>query len=104
MQPLKSFPSYLDETLEKLNRKQVLLTGIEAHVCVFQTAMDLGANGFDVHVVSDAVTSRRLENKQVALDRLRQSGATVTSTEMALFELVKVASGDRFKAILELVR
>ncbi len=90
--------------LEASGRRQVLLAGIEAHICVYQTAMDLSARGYEVHVVSDAVSSRTAENRDLALARIRDLGIAVTGVEMALYELVRVAEGERFKAILRIVK
>ena len=92
------------DALEVTQRRQVLLVGIEAHVCIYQTAADLLARGYHVEIVADAVSSRSAENRQIGLDRMRALGAGITSTEMALFELLKVAEGPQFKAILALVR
>jgi len=85
-------------------RTQVLLTGIETHVCVYQTCRDLLAQHFEVHVVADAVSSRSPEANAVALERMRADGATITTAEMALFELVGVAEGDAFRRILRIVK
>ncbi len=85
-------------------RNNVLLAGIETHVCVSQTAVDLLENGFHVEVVADAVSSRREENREIGLSKMQRRGADLTSTEMALFELLRVAKGDRFKAVSRLVR
>jgi len=90
--------------LSKLVRKQVLLCGIEAHVCIYQTAVDLLRKGFSVEVVSDAVSSRTLENKQIAMNRMTAEGAKISSTEMALFELLKTADHPHFKQIAKLVK
>ena len=90
--------------LDKLGRKQILLCGIETHVCIYQTAMDLMARGFDVTVVADAVSSRTEQNKQIALTRLGAEAAHVSSTEMALFELLKTAQHPQFKPIARLVK
>ncbi|MGC8657688.1 MAG: hydrolase [Desulfomonilaceae bacterium] len=92
------------EALNSYAKKQVLILGIECHVCVFQTAIDLLTKGYEVHVVSDAVSSRTLENRLVGLERLKQAGAVITSVEMALFEMLKVAEGVRFKQILKIVK
>jgi len=92
------------EQLEKLNRKQALVAGIESHVCVYQTVMDLLNLGYEVQVVADAVASRTPENKAVGLERCRELGASITSTETALFELLRVAEGDKFKQILKVVK
>lgn len=92
------------EAFKTLDRRQVLVTGIEAHVCVYQTALDLLDMGYEVQVVTDAVSSRIAENKQIGLDRMQKAGATLTSTEMALFELLRTAEGEQFKAITKIVK
>ena len=92
------------QQLTAAGRRQVLLCGIEAHVCVYQTAMDLLRDGFEVHLVADAVSSRRSENKEIALRRLEREGVLLTSTEMALFELTVEAGTDEFRAISRLVK
>lgn len=90
--------------LTRLDRHQVLLTGIETHVCVYQTAVDLIGSGFGVHLVSDAVSSRIENNYQLGLERIGQAGATITSVEMALFEMLKVARGDQFRSIVKMLK
>jgi nicotinamidase-related amidase len=90
--------------LDRLGRRQVLLAGIEAHVCVYQTAADLLAAGRRVHVVVDAVGSRTPANRAIGIEKMKAAGAAVTSVETALFELLKVAEGPRFKEILRLVK
>ena len=90
--------------LEGLCRTQVLLTGIEAHICVYQTAVDLAARGCEVHVVADAVSSRTQENKAIGLRKMTDAAASVTSVETALFELLRVAEGPQFKQILRIVK
>jgi nicotinamidase-related amidase len=94
---------FMDQ-LQPLNRKQALVAGIESHVCVYQTVMDLVNMGYEVQVVADAVSSRTPENKQVGLERCKELGASVTSTETALFELLRVAEGDKFKQMLRVVK
>jgi len=84
--------------------KQVLLCGIEAHVCVTQTALALLADGFGVYVAADAVSSRTPENCQRGIERMRDSGAVIVSTEMALFELLAEAGTEPFKQIQRLVK
>lgn len=83
---------------------QILICGIETHVCVFQTAIDLLDAGADVQVVSDATSSRDPWNRDVALRRLEMEGARLTSTEMALFEMTRTAGTDEFRAISRLVK
>jgi nicotinamidase-related amidase len=82
----------------------VLLCGMEAHVCVLQTCLDLLADGFNVFVVADAVSARNPENTRLAMDRMRGAGALIVSTEMVFFELLQRAATDEFKQILTLVR
>lgn len=92
------------QALKALNRKQVLVAGIETHICVYQTSVELVDMGYEVQVVVDAVSSRSLENKEVGLQRMRDSGVSLTSVETALFELLKVAEGDQFKELLKIVK
>ena len=87
-----------------LKRKQILLCGIEAHVCIYQTAIGLKDAGYEVQVVADSVSSRTQENKEIALQRMRDSGIGITSVETVLFELLKTAEGKEFKEILKLVK
>ncbi len=83
---------------------QVLLCGIEAHVCVSQTAEDLLAKGVEVHDAQDAVTSRTADNRALGLHKMERSGATVTSVETALFELLRRAGTPEFKEVQALVK
>jgi len=92
------------DALSQTRRRQVLLTGIESHICIYQTAVGLLDRGYDVNVVADAVASRKLADKAVALEKMRDAGAKFTTIEMALFELLKVAEGPKFKAILDIVK
>lgn len=85
-------------------RRRAIVCGIEAHVCVYQTVRDLLADGYEVHLVKDAVSSRSPENKEIACARMAADGALVTSTEMALFELQRDCRGDRFRALSKLVK
>ena len=90
--------------LQDGRRDQVLLCGIETHVCVNQTAEDLLADGVEVHVVQDAVTSRTAENRALGLHKMERSGATVTSVETALFELLRQAGTPEFKEVQALIK
>ena len=87
------------EQLSSLCRDQVVLTGIEAHVCVAQTALDLASRGGKVVVVADAVSSRRPLDLKIALRRLGQSGLTLSTAEAVVFEWLRRAGTDEFKAI-----
>ncbi len=90
--------------LRKKKATEAILCGIEAHVCVSQTCLDLLDNGFRVFVAADAVSSRTPENYRVGLDRMRAAGAVIVSTEMALFELLEEAGTAEFRQILSLVK
>jgi nicotinamidase-related amidase len=96
----EGFPSALHEA----DRDQVLLCGIEAHVCVNQTAEDLIADGAEVHVAQDAVSSRTAENRGLGLHKMERSGAVLTSVETALFELLRQAGTPEFKEVQALVK
>ncbi|MDX1582830.1 MAG: hydrolase [Thermoanaerobaculia bacterium] len=85
-------------------RRDLILAGIEAHVCVFQTAIDLLDQEFRVWIVADAVSSRTPSNRQVALDRLSSEGVRLSSTEMILFELTVACGTDEFRSISKLVK
>jgi nicotinamidase-related amidase len=89
---------------EKLDRRQAILAGVEAHVCVLQTALALKAAGYEPAVVADAVASRRPESRAAAFDRLRANGVEVVTTEMVLFEWLGQAGTPEFKALSGLIR
>jgi nicotinamidase-related amidase len=91
-------------TLKDLVRDQLLLCGIESHVCVNQTAEDLLAGGYEVHIATDAVTSRTEHNRELGIHKMEQSGAHLTSVETALFELLRAAGTPEFKDVQKLVR
>ncbi len=96
-----------DEVAQKLRdsgRKQVLITGMETHVCVFQTVRDLVAGGYQPFVVRDAVLSRTQENYDVGLSLMKEAGATITSTEAALFDLLGAAGTPEFKKLSPLIK
>jgi len=92
------------ETLEKSGRRKVILTGMETHVCVLQTALDLLSHGYTVHLVVDAVMSRKKGNWSTALAAMAAAGAVLTSTETVVFQLLKVAGTEEFKKLSKLVR
>lgn len=92
------------DMLADLNRKQVLLAGIETHICVYQTAVDLLQRGYEVQVVADAVSSRTAQNRQIGLQKMCDAGAVLTSVETALFELLRVADGPDFRKILKIIK
>jgi nicotinamidase-related amidase len=90
------------QTIKDLRRPRILLCGVETHVCVQQTAIDLMDGTRSVYVCADAVCSRRDLDRDVALDRLRDCGAIVTTVEAAIFEMLKAAGTAEFKACLPL--
>jgi hypothetical protein len=90
--------------LEAETRRQVLIAGIESHVCVCQTVSDLLERGYEVQVVADAVSSRARQNIEIATRRMERAGAVLTTTEMALFELLGIGKGAKFKEILQLMK
>ncbi len=81
----------------------IVLTGVETHICVYQTAMGILARGLDVWVVSDAVSSRNLDDHQAGLARLQAMGASIGSSEMLIYELLGKAGSPQFKEILPLI-
>jgi nicotinamidase-related amidase len=90
--------------LQKSGKKTVLICGIESHVCVLQTAVDLQEHGYKPVVVADAVSSRNLAEKQIAMERFKQEGIRISSVESLLFELTRSADSAEFKAISKLVK
>jgi nicotinamidase-related amidase len=92
------------EALGATGRRQVLLAGMEAHICVLQTARGLVSLGYDVRICRDAAMSRRPDDFEVALESWREVGARVTSVEAALFEMLGCAEGEAWKSISRLVR
>ncbi|WP_306478100.1 hydrolase [Methyloversatilis sp.] len=87
------------DTMAGLQRPQVVICGIEAHICVLQSALALQSSGKQVFVAADCVASRDPSNRQVALDRMRQHGVIVVSREMVAFEWLGAAGSDEFREI-----
>lgn len=96
-------PAFVD-AVKKAKMNAWLITGIEAHICVYQTALGLLDLGYDVELVSDCVSSRTIENKDMALAKLARKGAEVTSLEMCLFELIGDCRADEFRGALSLIK
>jgi len=90
--------------LEATRRRQVIIAGMESHVCVFQTARDLVALGYEVYVCADAVASRSEEHRRVGLDLCSKAGAIVTTAETAIFDLLHECGTPAFKKVAPLVR
>lgn len=94
----------LFKTLKESGRTKVVLCGIESHVCVQQTALDLLTNGFQVYLVADAVSSRKEMDYNIALRRMEKHGAEIITTESVLFEMLEYSGTAEFKAISKLVK
>jgi nicotinamidase-related amidase len=92
------------EKLDELKATTLVIVGIEAHICVQQTALEALARGFNVHVLADAVGSRSPLNKEIGLAKIRQAGGVITSVEIALYEWLVKSDGQEFKAILPLIK
>jgi nicotinamidase-related amidase len=90
--------------LEQAGAKQVIVCGIEAHICVNQTVHDLLARGFQTHLLIDCITARNPNNREIGLEKMQMSGAIPSSVEMALFELLRDAKHEQFKAIQGLIK
>jgi nicotinamidase-related amidase len=90
--------------LEAFQRSRIIVAGVEAHVCVLQTCLDLLKSGFQIHLAADAVTSRASENRDIAIEQLRQAGAVISSTEIVIFEWLRRANTDEFRKILPIVK
>src|SRR5215213_10031624 len=90
--------------LERTQALHILICGIEAHICVNQTTHDLLERGYRVHLLEDCITARTEQNRQTGITKMQQSGAIPSSTELALFELLRDAKHEQFKAIQKLIK
>ena len=93
-----------DLQLREKHIEQVMIVGIEAHICVSQTVHDLLKLGYQVHLISEAIGARLPHNREVALSKMQNSGAFISSIEMALFEMMKSADAAEFKAVQQLIK
>ena len=96
-----------EQFMQELNTakpKNIIMAGIESHICVYQTARDLVNLKYNVQILSDAVSSRTAENKQIGLERSKAAGAGISSVETVLFEIVRDAQRKEFKEILNIVK
>jgi len=96
-------PSFLD-ALKSKNISKVAVCGIEAHVCVGQSCLDLIHNGFQVHLATDAITSRLLYNKPIAIEKIKNAGGIISSVETILFEMAYEAGNEEFKQLQQLFK
>lgn len=97
------FCKEFSDKVKETGRNTLIVTGVEAHICVAQTAL-YALPDFNVHVISDAVSSRTTENRIVAIERMKQAGAVISSTEMFIYEILQKAGTEEFKAVLKLVK
>jgi len=89
---------------EVVGSREVLLSGIEAHICIIQTALDMADYGFNVSVVSDAIGSRSEYDKQMAIMRMVEEGVRITTVEAVIYDLLRDAKHEKFKEVLEIVK
>jgi nicotinamidase-related amidase len=90
--------------LASSGRENIIIAGIESHVCVMQTVTDLVQSGYHPVVIEDCISSRKPNDKEVALERMRSEGAIITTSEAVLFELLRYSGGETFKAVSKLVK
>ncbi|KAI8997793.1 Isochorismatase-like protein [Pilobolus umbonatus] len=98
------FSPKVTSLLEERKVKSVILLGIESHVCVLQTALELLDNNYDVHVLADGVSSQNFSEIDIAISRMKSAGAVITTSESALFQLVQDAQNSKFKSISTLIK
>lgn len=101
------FTAYIEEvkeTLKEIGRKKIIISGMETHICVYQTARDLINDGYDVFVVKDSVSSRTKDNYLNGLSMMESMGAVVTNTETVIFDLLKKAGTPEFKVLSKLIK
>ncbi|KGJ93832.1 isochorismatase family protein [Colwellia psychrerythraea] len=96
-------PNFI-EAIQASNVDSWLVCGIEAHICIYQTAISLKASGFNVELVGDCISSRTVDNKTLAINKLLNHGVDITGLEMCLYELVKDCRAPEFKDILNLIK
>lgn len=106
--PKKTFSLLRDpfilKAFKEINRPQVILSGIETHVCIYQTSLDLLNMDVETHIPEDAVSSRTFTNKRIGLEKIVRAGGHSTSVETSLFELLGVGEGEEFRKIIRLVK
>lgn len=94
----------MQQAIRNSGRRQVLLCGFEAHICLYQSSLDLLAEGFEVYMATDATSSRNPYNKAIALQELTSQGVHLTTVEMALFSLLRSAEHPAFKSVSRLIK
>lgn len=99
-----SFTSEIEKHISKNNKHKIIISGIETHICVFQTVRDLIENGYEVYVVLDAVSSRTKANRDSGISLMKDMGAIITNTETVLFDLLKVSTHSKFRELSKLIK
>lgn len=94
----------IKDALEKLGKKTVIISGLETHICVMQTVRDLIAEGYQVYLIADAISSRTEFNYQIGMERMKQEGAVISSVESVLFELLVKAGTPEFKVVSKIIK
>ncbi len=94
----------LIKDLNKKNIKNILMCGLESHICIFQSAMDLLRSNFNIYIISDAISSRSQNNHQISMARLRDLGAIISTVEMAIFELCRSSKNKNFREISQIIK
>lgn len=94
----------LMEGIAVISKENIIIAGIESHVCVLQTVIDLIRNGYHPVVVEDCISSRKENDKRIAIERMRKEGAVITTCESVLFEILRYSGTEQFKAISKLVK
>ena len=92
------------ETIRRFERNQIVVAGMETHVCVLQTVLDLIHNGYQVHIVKNAVASRYIEDWHTAIDLFREAGAVITTAEIVIFQWICRSNTDDFRKALPIVK
>ncbi len=104
----KTFSAYsnleIRNEIEKSKKQQIVISGIETHICVLQTVLELKSEGYEIYLVKDACGSRKQENHNTAIERLKFSGITITDTETTLFELIRSSEHKNFKEVQSLIK
>ena len=93
-----------NERLDSAGLENIILTGVESHICIFQTCVSLREKGYQVHVPQDAVDSRTHENWRVGLELMKRTGALITSTETVIYQILKKAGTKEFKEMLKIIK
>lgn len=94
----------IKDALEKSGKKTVIISGLETHICVMQTVRDLIAEGYQVYLIADAISSRTELNYQIGMERMKQEGAVISSVESVLFELLVKAGTPEFKVVSKIIK